>query len=85
LYDLIESDPEGNIIEAVETLLVDTKKTLVYQDQRSSPPRLIAALGVEDLIVVDTEDVLLVCRQDQAERVRDLVKLLETRGKEEYL
>jgi mannose-1-phosphate guanylyltransferase len=35
---------------------------------------------VRDLVVVETEDAVLVCRRDEAERVKDLVALLEKRG-----
>lgn len=85
LYDLSESDRDGNILEALETLLVDTQGTLVYQERQRTSKRLITTLGVKDLIVVDTEDVLLVCAKDQAERVRELVKLLEAKGQDNYL
>jgi mannose-1-phosphate guanylyltransferase len=48
-------------------------------------PRLIATLGVSDLIIVDTADVLLVCARSRAQDVRKLVDALGERGEEEYL
>jgi len=50
-----------------------------------SPERLVALLGVEDLIVVDTPDALLVCRLDRAQDVRRVVAELERRGLGRYL
>ena len=41
------------------------------------PGRLVALLGVEDLIVVETRDATLVCSRDRAEEVKALVKQLE--------
>jgi mannose-1-phosphate guanylyltransferase len=42
--------------------------------------RLIALLGVTDLIVVDTEDAVLVCRRDRAQDIKKLTELLKERG-----
>ena len=44
----------------------------------------MVTIGIEDLVIVDVDDVLLVCRKDQAQKVRQVVKQLrETR--QEYL
>jgi mannose-1-phosphate guanylyltransferase len=43
-------------------------------------PRVIATLGVRDLIVVDTEDAVLVCRRDRAQDIKKLTDLLRERG-----
>ena len=43
----------------------------------NAPGKLVAMVGVQDLVVVDTPDSLLICRRDQAQKVGDLVKLLE--------
>ncbi len=47
--------------------------------------RLVALLGVDDLVVVDTADALLVCRKDRAQDVRLVVEALQRRGLERYL
>jgi mannose-1-phosphate guanylyltransferase len=47
--------------------------------------RLLAALGVHDLIVVDTPDVVLVCPRDRAQEVKKLVDELKERGEHAYL
>ncbi len=47
--------------------------------------KLVALLGVRDLIVVDTPDALLVAGRSQAQRVGDLVKALEARKREDLL
>ncbi|OQX62102.1 MAG: hypothetical protein B5M51_06530 [Anaerolinea sp. 4484_236] len=48
-------------------------------------PRAIFTIGLEDVIVVDTDDVLLICSKDEAQRVREIVKLLKEERREEYL
>lgn len=47
--------------------------------------KLVALVGVEDLVVVDTKDALLVCKSDLSDRVGDIVGILKEKGKEEYL
>jgi mannose-1-phosphate guanylyltransferase len=50
-----------------------------------SPGRLVALVGVEDLVVVDTPDALLVCPKGRAQDVRRVVAELERRGLRRYL
>ena len=59
---------------------VDARRCLV-----ASPARLVALVGVDDLIVVDTPDALLVCRRERAQDVRLVVRELERRRLEAYL
>jgi mannose-1-phosphate guanylyltransferase len=49
-----------------------------------APGRLVALLGVEDLVVVDTGDVLMVARREDAQSVRDLLAEVERRGLGRY-
>ena len=39
---------------------------------------------MEDVVVVDTEDALLICKKDKAQRVRDVIKALENGGEDSY-
>ena len=50
-----------------------------------SPARLVALLGVDDLVVVDSPDAVLVCRKDRAQDVRVVVDELRRRGLRRYL
>ncbi len=77
LFDILPSDENGNIVMGGKHLGVDTRQSLVYVNQEH---RLIVTIGVEDLVVVDTGDVLLVCRKDQAQKVRQVVKQLKESG-----
>lgn len=63
----LAADENGNVVQG-EFCGVATEGCIVY-----SPKKTVAALGVSDLVIVETEDVLLVCRKDQA---ADLKKLL---------
>ena len=81
LFEVIEGDATGNIVMGGKHIGLDTNQSLVYVNQEH---RLIVTIGVDDLIVVDTGDVLLVCRKDQAQKVRQVVNHLVETG-QEYL
>jgi mannose-1-phosphate guanylyltransferase len=52
---------------------------------REGSDRLVALVGVEDLIVVDTGEALLVCRRGESQRVREIVEALRSRGRTDLL
>jgi mannose-1-phosphate guanylyltransferase len=62
-------DPRGNVALAPRRLVVDAQNNTVV----SETEHLIVLLGVSDLVVVHSGDATLVCRQDQVERIKDLV------------
>lgn len=72
-------DENGNICFG-ENVLVDSKDSIFYAGNR-----LIAAVGVRDLIVTETQDAVLVCRKDKAQDVKKIVEALERQKKERYL
>ena len=77
LFDVLPVDEAGNIVMGGKHVGLDTSDSLVYVNQEH---RLIVTIGVEDLVVVDTGDVLLVCRKDQAQKVRTVVDQLKQDG-----
>ncbi|MGC9333289.1 MAG: mannose-1-phosphate guanylyltransferase [Anaerolineae bacterium] len=82
LSTLLESDEEGNVIRGRgKVALRSAKGTYIY----ASAGRMIAAVGLEDFVVVDTHDALLICPKEEAQAVRDVVRELQARGLEEYL
>ncbi len=71
--------PCGNVI-ALESIALDSHNNFV--DARG---KLVALLGVRDLIVVDTPDALLVASRDCAQQVGDVVRSLEKRNRHDLL
>lgn len=59
---------------------VDTKGALIY-----SPKRMIATIGLEDIVVIDTHDAILICPKSRAEDVKKIVEELKSRGREDLL
>ena len=76
LGDLVPSDAAGNRVQG-ETVLVDTKDCFVRSEDR-----LVATLGVENLLVVDTPDALLVADRSRAQDVKTIVQRLKASGHE---
>jgi mannose-1-phosphate guanylyltransferase len=74
-----ETDAEGNV-SVGETLLLDTRNSAFFGGKR-----LIAASGVDDLIVVDADDALLICHRDHAQSVKQIVERLRAEGREDLL
>lgn len=77
--DLLPKDEHGVVAHA-EHISIDTKDCIVY-----SPKKLVATIGVRDLIVVETEDALLICDKSRAQDVKKVVEILEKEGKGKYL
>jgi mannose-1-phosphate guanylyltransferase len=71
VYELLPSDACGNV-SAPSSICLDSHDNFV--DARG---KVVALLGVRDLIVVDTPDALLVAARDHAQRVGEIVKALE--------
>ncbi|MBN1953502.1 MAG: mannose-1-phosphate guanylyltransferase [Anaerolineae bacterium] len=79
MWDILPTDDERNIVVG-DHLGLGTQDSIVFGGKR-----LIATIGLEDMIVVDTEDALLVCHRDHEQRVRDAVHLLRKRGRQDIL
>lgn len=73
LAEVYGQDEHGNTVHDATLETLDARNCIVH----GPPGRLVALLGVEDLIVVETRDATLVCSRDRAEEVKALVKQLE--------
>lgn len=76
-----DGDGKGNY-EDGKVVAVDSTGSLV---KTSNEKKLIAVAGIEDLVIVDTEDVLLVIPKNKIEMIKDLQTLLQEKGEKEYL
>ena len=76
LLEILDNDEQGNVIRRAEHLGVDTSNTLVFGHDR-----LVATIGLHDMIVIDTGDAILVCPKDRAQDVKKIVDQLKQTGK----
>jgi mannose-1-phosphate guanylyltransferase len=79
LFGLLPADTQGNIWVGPH-VGVDTRGTLVFGNRR-----LVATLGVENLVIVDTEDALLVCSKEREQDVKEIVNRLKEENGEAWL
>jgi mannose-1-phosphate guanylyltransferase/mannose-6-phosphate isomerase len=79
LHEVIKPNASGNV-NIGDVLDLDTRNTTVYGGKR-----LISVVGVKDLIIIDTEDALLVVKKGQAQRVKEVVDRLKERKRKEVV
>lgn len=77
IYDTLPKDGAGNAIEG-DCLPIDCNNTLML-----GRSRLIAGIGLEDTLVVETDDVILVAKKGESQKVKELVGELKARGRRE--
>ena len=79
VYELLDRDADGN---ALVERYARQDSTGNYVDAKG---KLVALLGVKDLVVVDTPDALLIADRNRAQEVGAIVKALEQRKREDLL
>ena len=79
LSAMADENGEGNVIVGPH-VGIDTRDTLVFGGKR-----LIATIGLEDMVIVDTDDALLVCSMKREQEVREIVRMLEAQDENSYL
>jgi len=79
-HEINEADEDGNVVINAEHVAFDTKDVLIQGHDR-----LIATVGLENLIIVDSGDAVLVCAKDKAQDVKKVVNWLEENGRADML
>jgi mannose-1-phosphate guanylyltransferase/mannose-6-phosphate isomerase len=71
LYDVLDKDENGNVKKG-DVLTIDTKGTLILGNKRQ-----ISTIGLEDCMIVETDDAILVAKRGEAQMVKDIVNKLK--------
>jgi len=79
LDEVIEKDDSGNILKG-NTIDIGSQNSIVFSGER-----LVATIGLKDMVVVDTPDATLVTTKDRVQEVRKIVDTLRQNGREEHL
>jgi mannose-1-phosphate guanylyltransferase len=82
LFDVLLPDMNGNVATSAQHLALDTNNTLIYT---KDDERLVVTIGLDDMVIVDAGDVLMVCKVDQSQKVKDVVEHLKKHRQERYL
>ncbi|PJK09201.1 mannose-1-phosphate guanylyltransferase/mannose-6-phosphate isomerase [Lysobacteraceae bacterium NML08-0793] len=80
LWSVAARDADGNV-QLGDTVAIDSRNTYL----QAADDRLLAVLGVEDLVVVDTADAVLVAHRERVQEVKKLVDTLKAEGRTEHL
>ncbi|MHA1646865.1 MAG: mannose-1-phosphate guanylyltransferase, partial [Promethearchaeota archaeon] len=68
---IINSDKNGNYNQSQDLQVLDSFNNIVRSD------KLVALIGVDDLVIIDTPDALLVCKRSETQKIRQLLKKLD--------
>lgn len=82
LWELGDKDEDGNVVKTTNpdsVIQIDSKNNLI-----STEDRLVATIGIEDCVVIDTADALLVAHKDHVQKVKNIVNLLKEQKRSEY-
>lgn len=93
MEEIYPKDENDNVIKRnstqQQTSCSDSKKYLCLDSKRniifSNSNKLITTIGINDLVIVETDEVILICPKQRAEDVKKIVEELEKRGMDEYL
>lgn len=83
VYDLGNQNPEGNVIigeQEHNTLTVKSENNLIHTNKR-----LVALVDVNDLIIIDTDEILMIVPKSSSQDVKKLVEKLKEENRKEYL
>lgn len=86
VYDLGKQDLAGNVVvgdedaDHLHTLTVESQNNLIHVQDR-----LVALVGVKDMIIVDTDEIVMIAPKSHSQEVKKLVKRLKEENKTEYL
>ncbi len=82
LADFINSDNNNNIVVADHSQLLDCKDSIVVTEHKG---HLIAAIGLDGIVIAHTPDATLVCRADQTNRLKELLEIIEQNTGKKFL
>jgi mannose-1-phosphate guanylyltransferase len=82
LADVIRQDATKNVIIAAQNALLDCRENIVVTEDQG---HLIAAIGLENTVIVHSPDATLVCPASQAHRLKELLEKMQNEGKAKYL
>jgi mannose-1-phosphate guanylyltransferase len=76
----LRGDGEGNVSETDGHMAIDAANNYIF-----SPKKFVALVGVENLVIVDTEDALLIAHRDHSQDVGKIVKELGLSGRTQLI
>jgi mannose-1-phosphate guanylyltransferase len=80
-YDNLEKDYLENAVTGSNVMIIDATKNIVHAENG----KLVLLQGLDDFIVVDTQDVLLICKKDKEQEIKEYVAEVKRNKGDKYL
>ena len=80
-YENLEKDYLGNAVAGNHVVIIDGTKNMVHADNK----KMVLLQGLDDFIVVDTKDVLLICKKEKEQAIKEYVAEIKRNKGEKYL
>jgi len=80
-YENYEKDYQGNAVAGDNVILIDATDSMIHAPNN----KLLLLQGLHDFIVVDTQDVLLICKKEKEQEIKDYVAEVKRKKGEKYL
>ena len=80
-YETLDKDYLGNAVAGNNVMIIDATNNMVHADNK----KLVVLQGLEDFVVVDTKDVLLICRKDKEQEIKNYVAEIKRNKGDKFL
>ncbi len=80
-YDNLEKDYLENAVAGDNVIIIDATKNIIHSDNK----KLVLVQGLDDFIVVDTKDVLLICKKEKEQDIKEYVAEVKRNKGDKYL
>jgi len=80
-YDNLEKDYLGNAVAGDNVMVIDATNNMVHADNK----KLLVLQGLDEFVIVDTEDVLLICKKEKEQEIKEYVAEIKRNKGDKYL
>jgi mannose-1-phosphate guanylyltransferase len=80
-YDTMEKDYLDNAVAGNNVVVIDATKNMVHVDNK----KLVLLQGLEDFVIVDTKDVLMICKKEKEQEIKEYVAEIKRSKGDKYL
>lgn len=81
IYENVEKDYLGNAVAGNHVMVIDATNNVVHADNK----KLVVLQGLDDFVIVDTKDVLLICKKDKEQDIKEYVAEIKRNKGDKYL
>lgn len=78
LDEIFPKDEKGNVVRAEKYSEIDSEGNIIINKEKG---KIIATIGIEDIVIVNTEDALLVCHKDKSQEIKKILNKIEKENK----